>query len=188
MVFVELQFCIFHKYFPTRMFYERPTDYERFKIKVAGALARWQGVELLLQQFLVAAIASPDWRWSSAAYNAVITFRGRLDMIHEILQWRLPSEALFKEWKTLKQKLIDHSALRNKLVHWTFVGTFNEITSDPAVYVVRPFQDARKGQSGKRITETDLEQMEADFAILQGTLTEFQNRVRPQLALPGTPS
>jgi hypothetical protein len=164
-----------------------PTDYQRFQIKVASALAAWQSVEHALQAFFVTIIESPDSRWSAAAYNAVLALNAKLGMIHEILEWRLPSEDLKDEWKGLTDKASKNSRERNRLVHWTFLGTFLEGNRDQYTYIVTPLGDARKHQTGKRIMETDLERMRDDFFALQSELTEFMNRVVPQLTSPETP-
>jgi hypothetical protein len=164
------------------------TDYERFKLAVADALARWQAVEIYLQEFFVTAISSPDGRWSAAAYNAVKAFGAKLDMLHEILLYRLPSPELVKEWKKLRDKLSKHSRRRNKLVHWTFLGTFTETNKETYTYVSMPFGDARIGETGKQLTEADLDEMALDFGILQHELRTFRQRVVPQLVSPEKPS
>jgi len=160
------------------------SDYERFQLKVAGALARWQAVELRLRELFVRVIESPDWRWSAAVFHAGGSFRSQLEMLHEILLYRLPSDALAKEWGKLKVKLSDQSQNRNKVVHWTFVGTFTETNKETYTYVSMPLGDPRHSKTGKQLTEADLEQMATDFGILQNLVLEFHRRVEPVLVAP----
>jgi hypothetical protein len=161
------------------------TDYERFQLRVAAALARWQAVEITMREFFIRVIESPDWRWSAAAYHAVGAFRSQLEMLHEILLYRLPSEELIKEWKKLKQELVDQSQERNKVVHWTFIATYTETNKETYTYISAPFGDARKSRTGKQLTEADLDEIAEDFKILQDQLSTFHHkRVAPVLVSP----
>jgi hypothetical protein len=159
------------------------TDYERFQLRVAGALAHWQIVEFRMQEFFVTVIESPDVRWAAAAYNSVVAFRAKLDMLHEILLYRLPEDRL-KEWNAIRQTLIESNGRRNRLVHWTFLATFTESNKETYTYISTPFGDTRKGQTGKHLTQADLEEMTTDFGILQNALDIFRRQVIPVLVSP----
>jgi|SRR5579859_6237273 len=159
------------------------TDYERFQIKVATALARWQVVEINMQEIFLDVIESKDRRWAAVAYHTIIAFKGKLDMLHEIISYRLETEKAIKEWKQLLKKLVAANSERNKLVHWTFIATYTEEDRENYVFLaVPPFGDARKKYVGKKITEADLDEMISTFSILQHEVNNFRQRLQTSLA------
>lgn len=166
------------------------SDLQRFQISVADALSRWQIVEINLQKFFVAVIAAPDERWAAAAYNAVLALKAKVDMLHEILKWRLPPKDvntgidLLAEWIRLKDRVLDQSRQRNYLVHWTFIATYTPENRDSYTYIAAPFADARKHQTGRQLDETKLNQMAREFAVLQVEISQFHQKVLPVLASP----
>ena len=118
---------------------------EELQLAVSRALACWQFIENTLQWLFTESIASPDMRWSSAAYNSVISLGGKLNMLQEILRYRLPTKQLVTEWNKLREQIDKKSRKRNHLAHWSFVAEPDNSTGQ-YVHTLKPAGDGRRAR------------------------------------------
>jgi hypothetical protein len=109
---------------------EAQKEYTEIELAVGRAISTWSTIETQLDMIFHHAIGAADSRLSFAAINHVISFKGRVGMVHQLVRLSLTLMAesatdanqekiadLQERWPRLYKQALKVSALRNELAH-----------------------------------------------------------------------
>jgi hypothetical protein len=109
---------------------EAQKEYAEIEHAVGRAISTWSGIETQLDMIFHHAIGAADARLSFAAINHVVSFKGRLGMVRQVVRLSLSLMAegatdakkekitdLQERWPQLYKQALKVSAFRNELAH-----------------------------------------------------------------------
>lgn len=165
-----------------------PAEYDRrFHEELGRSIVQWHHVEAQLFAILERAISPKSVESLSAMFHTIDSVSRRAAMTHDALKYQHDGTELFKEWKTLKNRLSERASERNRLAHSSVVYVQHDGTSRPQL---RPnIDDARNFKSPLEKHPTyelkHIEEMRASFGALAGALGNFALKVpRPEPSHP----
>ena len=153
-----------------------------FYLRLGSAVASWQFVEASLGLIFSSAIGTSPTSYKAvlAAFHTPTNFRTRLDMTNEAVERATSENALITKWHSLRGRTRNQSKTRNAIAHSIVMfdpskKTKNQLFLSPNVSDPTRFS----GQFSQKniITQTDLENAQANFEALNQELWDFAHEL-----------
>jgi hypothetical protein len=145
----------------------RPEDdpeYSAILFGVGQCLARWSMVEHALARLFAALMGAADPNLTSTAFDAVISFETRLDMVNAVAE--RSQDVLFREsWNALHNKLSKLYRKRHQVAHFTILYNVTE-----RKHTLHPFFSFKNLRS-PILSSNDLGLRAISFAKIEKRLT-----------------
>jgi len=161
--------------------YEVPTKaYIEFFMALGEGTAAWALLEGALVTILHGATRPIHRGAISAGYNALATFRTKLDFVDATVRSTFADASLIEEWSTLFNKLTKKNKKRNAMAHGTVYYDHNAASLNRKYFVPATVSG---DISDKRLYASDLKAIKNSFERLRAKCLEFSQEVWRQEAL-----
>jgi hypothetical protein len=148
---------------------------------VGSALAQWSQIERALNLILFNLAGLKSYAIAEAIMASMVSFRGRLEIIDNILIVDPRAPEVLSEWTNLRKRVLKRSKERNNLAHFTLVFHGSNAPGDG--YAVAPMFNPHLSAIQRDTllyNASEIAQIEQRFLQLAGEMQEFSTHTRQQ--------